>query len=40
MLTAGSSLDMEGYMRIGYANYPEILREGLDRFGGLLRSLP
>jgi len=29
MFTPGSVLNMEGYVRIGYANNPEILREGL-----------
>jgi len=40
MLTPGSALDMEGYLRIGYANHPAVLREGLERFSGFLRSLP
>lgn len=31
MLTPGSALNMEGYLRIGYANNPAILREGLNR---------
>lgn len=31
MLTPGSALEMEGYMRIGYANSPAILAEGLAR---------
>lgn len=29
MLTPGSAMDMEGYLRIGYANGADILREGL-----------
>ena len=29
MLTPGSALNMEGYVRIGYANNPAILQEGL-----------
>jgi aspartate/methionine/tyrosine aminotransferase len=33
MLTPGSALDVEGYLRIGYANDPEVLREGLARMG-------
>ena len=37
MLTPGSALGMEGYLRIGYANNPEILREGLARLSGFLR---
>ena len=36
MLTPGSALDMEGYLRIGYANNPAILREGLERMTGFL----
>ena len=32
MLTPGSALGMEGYLRIGYANHTEVLREGLRRF--------
>lgn len=36
MLTPGSALDMEGYVRIGYANAPEILEAGLERLGGFL----
>jgi aspartate/methionine/tyrosine aminotransferase len=31
MFTPGSVLEMEGYVRIGYANNPEILRTGLQR---------
>lgn len=30
MFTPGSALNMEGYVRVGYANNPEILRKGLD----------
>lgn len=33
----GSALDMEGYVRIGYANDIEILREGLAKVSGFLR---
>ncbi|MEP5153814.1 MAG: aminotransferase, partial [Planktotalea sp.] len=29
MFTPGSALNMEGYVRIGYANNPAILKEGL-----------
>jgi len=39
MLTPGSALDMEGWLRIGYANAPEILREGLSRMSGFLYRL-
>ncbi|MFT4162089.1 aminotransferase [Shinella sp.] len=37
MLTPGSAMDMEGYLRIGYANGEAILREGLKRFTAFLR---
>ncbi|QWK81636.1 aminotransferase [Ochrobactrum sp. BTU1] len=37
MLTPGSAMDMEGYLRIGYANGSEILREGLTRISSYLR---
>ena len=36
MFTPGSALDMEGYLRIGYANSPDILREGLRRVSEFL----
>ena len=39
MLLAGSALDMEGYVRIGFANSPEILREGLARISPFLTEL-
>ena len=29
MLTPGSAMDMEGYLRIGYANNPAVLTAGL-----------
>lgn len=29
MFTPGSALEMEGYVRIGYANNPDVLRQGL-----------
>lgn len=38
MFTPGSALDMEGYVRIGYANTPSILQEGLKRVGNYLSS--
>jgi aspartate/methionine/tyrosine aminotransferase len=38
MLLPGSALDMEGYVRIGYANNESVLREGLKRFSGFLRT--
>ena len=36
MLTSGSALGMEGYVRIGYANNPEILKAGLKRLSDFL----
>ncbi|MGB3503512.1 MAG: aminotransferase [Mesorhizobium sp.] len=39
MLTPGSALDMEGYLRIGYANSPEILRDGLARMTPFLKEI-
>ena len=36
MLLPGSALEMEGYLRIGYANTPSILKEGLARFSDYL----
>ncbi|MGF6158038.1 aspartate/methionine/tyrosine aminotransferase [Ensifer sp. KUDG1] len=37
MFTPGSAMDMEGYLRIGYANNEGILREGLTRVSAFLR---
>jgi len=39
MLCPGSVLEMEGYLRIGYANHEPILREGLRRMSGFLEKL-
>ena len=39
MLTPGSALDMEGYVRIGFANSPEVLKEGLEKISGFLATL-
>jgi aspartate/methionine/tyrosine aminotransferase len=39
MLTPGSAMDMEGWLRIGYANNPAILREGLGLMSGFLAKL-
>ncbi|MET0742566.1 MAG: aminotransferase [Microvirga sp.] len=36
MLTPGSAMDMEGYLRIGYANNEGVLREGLKRLSGFI----
>jgi len=38
MLTPGSAMDMEGYLRIGYSNGEAILREGLARISIFLRA--
>ena len=37
MLLPGSALDMEGYLRIGYANTPAIIEAGLEKFSGFLK---
>ena len=39
MLTPGSALDMEGYLRIGYANNRAVLEEGLARMSDFLAGL-
>jgi len=39
LFTPGSALDIEGYLRIGYANNPAVLREGLARTSAFLASL-
>ena len=36
MFTPGSAMNMEGYVRIGYANNPEILKKGLALVSGFL----
>ncbi|MGB3244313.1 MAG: aminotransferase [Sulfitobacter sp.] len=36
MFTPGDAFDMEGYVRIGFANTPDILREGLERTSAFL----
>lgn len=36
MFTPGSALGMEGYVRIGYANGPEVLKQGLGLVSGFL----
>ena len=40
LFTPGSALGIEGHVRIGYANAPDILREGLRRTGEFLARLP
>lgn len=37
MFTPGSALNMEGYIRVGYANTPAILQEGLEKVSAYLR---
>ena len=39
MLTPGSAMDMEGYLRIGYTNNERDLREGLARLSVFIREL-
>ena len=36
LFTPGSALGMEGYLRIGFANGTDVLREGLQRVSGFL----
>ncbi|WP_018151390.1 aminotransferase [Leeia oryzae] len=40
MFTPGSALDMEGYLRIGYANNQAVLKKGLALVSEFLRELP
>jgi aspartate/methionine/tyrosine aminotransferase len=39
MFTPGSALDMEGYLRIGYANSPRVLEDGLAETSAFLEAL-
>lgn len=39
MFTPGSALDIEGYVRIGYANNPKILEDGLVQVSDFLKEL-
>jgi len=39
MFTPGSALDMEGYVRIGYANNRAVLEAGLERVSRFLKTL-
>ena len=38
MLTPGSVMEMEGWVRIGYANHPRVLAEGLERLSSFVRT--
>lgn len=40
MFTPGSALGVEGYVRIGFACYTHVLKEGLDRVSGWLAKQP
>ena len=40
LFTPGSALDMEGYVRIGYANNRAVIEAGLALTSNFLRSLP
>ncbi|NTW01408.1 MAG: aminotransferase class I/II-fold pyridoxal phosphate-dependent enzyme, partial [Oscillochloris sp.] len=40
LLIPGSAMDMEGYVRIGYTNREDILREGLARISAFLACRP
>jgi aspartate/methionine/tyrosine aminotransferase len=39
MLTPGSVMEMEGWLRMGYANGVSVLREGLTRLSSFLRTI-
>ena len=39
MMTPGDAFDMEGYVRIGYANSTDVLKAGLEKLAGYLLSL-
>lgn len=39
MLCPGSVMEMEGYVRLGYANHEPILRDGLRKLSGFLKKL-
>ena len=39
LLVPGSAFDMDGHVRIGYANSPDILRAGLSRMSSFLKGL-
>ncbi len=40
LLVPGSVMDREGYLRIGYANTPAVIRQGLEKMGEYLAKLP
>jgi aspartate/methionine/tyrosine aminotransferase len=40
LLTPGSAMDMEGWIRIGYANDSDILRDGLEKVSQFLNKKP
>ena len=39
LFTPGSALDMEGYVRIGYANNLHAIEAGLELVSGFLRTV-
>ena len=39
MFTPGSAMDIEGYVRIGYANNPDVLKLGLSKVSEFLREV-
>ncbi len=39
LLVPGSAFDMDGHVRIGYANSPDVLRAGLSRMSSFLKGL-
>ena len=39
MFTPGEAMDMEGYVRIGFANNGEVMKKGLARVSQYLREL-
>jgi aspartate/methionine/tyrosine aminotransferase len=38
VMLPGSAMEMEGYLRIGYANHTEVLEKGLEAFSKLLEN--
>jgi aspartate/methionine/tyrosine aminotransferase len=38
VMLPGSAMEMEGYLRIGYANHTEVLEKGLEAFTNLLEN--